>query len=160
TSTDPADAVRRYLAAFGPATVSDIRTWSWLAGLRPVVERLRPELRVFRDDRGRELFDVADGLLVDEETPAPPRFLPDYDNLVLSHDDRTRVLLDIVRQTALWDWGALLLDGFVSGTWKIVRNGRAATLQVATFEDLSQRDRAAVADEGERLLAFMAEDAT
>jgi hypothetical protein len=110
----------RYLRAFGPATVGDARTWSRLTGLRPVFERLRPQLRTFRDERGRELFDVPDGLFADPDTPAPPRFLPEYDNLLLSHEDRSRVVrpLGIPWPTGRWI-GSLLIDGFGAGTWKL-----------------------------------------
>ena len=154
-----ADAVvLRYLAAFGPATIADIRTWSWLTGLREVVERLRPRLRTFRDEQGRELLDVQGGLFPDVDSPAPPRFLPDYDNVFLSHEDRSRIHGEVSFPWETPSLGALLVDGFVNGTWRIVRTKSEARLLVRTPNRLSPADDAAVTEEGARLLLFMAAD--
>jgi hypothetical protein len=149
--------IRRYLAAFGPATIADIAAWSGLGGLRPVVEKLRPELRTFQDGRGRELFDVIDGPFPDPDTPAPPRFLPEFDNLVLGHDDRTRVIAFEHRYVVAN--GMFLVDGFVAGTWRINRQRTGATLVISAFAPLRRADRTGLADEGERLLTFAAGDA-
>lgn len=158
----PDEMVMRYLAAFGPATVMDIRTWSGLTGLREVTERLRPRLRTFRDEHGRELLDVPDAPLPDPETPAPPRFLPDYDNSFLSHADRNRIVSDDYRKrwvTTNESPGTILVDGFGRGTWKIHRHLGTATLDVRYLGRLSRQDRAAVAEEGVRLLGFAVPDA-
>lgn len=159
-SASASDAlVLRYLAAFGPATVRDFQAWSWLT--REVLERLRPRLRVFHDEQGHELFDLPDAPRPDEDTPAPPRFLPEYDNLMLSHADRTRVLADDHR-SRIFTKGALLVDGFVRGSWTLraAREGRGeTTLAIDLFTRLSQRDARAVTREGLRLPAFAAPDA-
>jgi Winged helix DNA-binding domain len=154
----PDRIVVRYLRVFGPATVADMRTWSRLTGLREVVERLRPRLRIFRDERGRELFDVSDASLPDPEIPAPPRFLPWLENALLSHEDRTRIISEEHRKIITGDrWNApvVLVDGFVHGTWKIETTRRKATLVIEPFEPLLKEDRDAVAEEGERLVHFM-----
>jgi hypothetical protein len=160
---NPDNMVLRYLAAFGPATVADIRIWSRLSGLREVVERLRPRLLTFRDERGRELFDLPDALRPDPETPAPPRFLPEYDNILLSHDDRSRIIRDnrglSTPEGRGGELGAVLVDGFLGGMWRMTRQRGNATLVIETDGSWTNADRTAVADEGARLLAFLAADA-
>jgi hypothetical protein len=158
----PDEVILRYLAAFGPATVADIRTWSRLTALRPVLERLRPRLVTFRDERGRELFDLADAPRSDPESPAPPRFLPEYDNILLSHDDRGRIMRDSrgLRMPAGrgGELGSVLVDGFLGGMWRITRQRGKATLVVEAAASWTKTEHAAVADEGARLLAFVAAD--
>jgi hypothetical protein len=164
----PDAMVLRYLAAFGPASVADIQTWCWLTRLGAVVERLRPRLRTFRDEAGRELFDVPDGLLPDPDTPAPVRFLPTYDNLLLSHKDRSRVLPDMSawlvgpsQFDAIFGGGSFSLDGFLAGGWRVERDKAAgrATLVLFPARRLTGPEEAAVADEGSGLVTFLAADA-
>ena len=129
-----------------------------MTGMREVLERLRPRLRTFRDEAGRELFDVPDGPLPDPDTPAPVRFLPEYDNLVLSHDDRSRV---IDRRFGADGWlrGSILVDGFVRGTWRHDAKGDSATLLIALFDGVAASDRREVEAEAVRTLDFLAADA-
>jgi hypothetical protein len=156
----PEAAVLRHLAAFGPATAADVQAWSGLTGLRAAVAGLAPRLRAFRDEHGRELLDLPDAPRPDPDTPAPARLLPDFDNLLLAHKDRTRIVADEhrgqvvtknlrVRATFLW-------DGFVAGTWTTDVKKRGATLKLAPFARLPKGARAALEREGEALLRFLA----
>lgn len=163
-SSQPAsdEMILRYLAAFGPATVKDIQVWSGLNRLRDAIDRLRPRLMTFRDEQGNELFDLPDAPRPDPDTPAPPRFLSEYDNILLSHADRTRIIDEAYRKRVFTVNGiiraTILVDGFVRGTWKIVRNHGTATLVVQPFEQFSEQVRDALAEEGARLLHFAAAD--
>ena len=157
-SVAPDALILRYLAAFGPATVMDAQSWSGLTLLRATFERLRPKLRTFRDENGRELFDVRRGPLPDPATPAPPRFLPEYDNILLGHKDRSRITTQTGYTPVVGDaW--LLVDGFVRGVWCIERSTTAAVLWIRQLQPIMRRDRSAVTDEGKRLLAFAAAEA-
>jgi hypothetical protein len=145
----------RYLAACWPATVTDLQIWSGLRKLRDEVEALRPELTVYHDEQGRELFDRPDLSLADGDEPAPVRFVPEFDNLVLSHEDRTRIVSDEDRALVCPGLSMVrptfLVDGFVAGTWAARRDG----VHVTPFRPLAAADADAVRSEAERLLAFL-----
>ncbi len=155
--------VLRYLAAFGPAGVMDAQAWSGLTRLREVFDRLRPGLAVFTDGGGRELFDLPDAPRPDPETPAPPRFLYDYENLLLSYADRTRV---IPPGTDARSWArdnepvsTYLIDGEVSGAWKVLRADGSARLILRPARSIPKDQMAALEAEGRSLLKFLAPDA-
>ena len=163
TPTSPRSLIERHLAAFGPASVADIQAWCGLTRLRDPVEQLAPGLRRFRDEHGRVLYDLPDAPRPDPDTPAPPRFLPYFDNLLLAHADRTRVMTDAHRRRVCV--GAvveptLLLDGQVVAIWRLVRAKGQAILEVVPLTRLSAPDRTAASPEGERLLEFVAADTT
>jgi len=146
--------VLRYLGAFGPARVADIQMWSGLTRLREVAERL--PLRTFRGEEGQALYDLPDAPRPSEDMPAPPRFLPAYDNLLLSHKDRTRVIpghrpvpLPPGNGTTS---GTFLVDGIWQGTWQI----QDQTLHIQPFTKLSRADRNALFTEAAQLCAFVA----
>jgi hypothetical protein len=158
--------VTRYLRAFGPASVMDAQAWCGLTRLADVFDRLRPGLLTFRDESGRELFDVPEGPRPTPDVPAPPRFLYDFDNLLLSHADRTRMLsvetADAVRPTTQEPVSTFTLDGFVAGTWRIERERPrgAVTLTVRPIRPMSRRQTTDLTDEGAALLAFLATRST
>jgi len=154
----PDEVMLRYLAAFGPATVADVQTWSGLTRLREVADRLRPRLRTFTDPAGAELLDVPDAPLPSEDIQAPPRFLPEYDNVLFSYADRTRVNPD-KNEIPLAPGnggrcGTVLVDGTFQATWQITTAGDSATLLIKPFGRLPKADLDGLTDEGGRLLAF------
>lgn len=159
TDPSPDELVLRYLAAFGPATVRDVQAWCGLTKLREVVDRLRPKLRVFRTDDGAELYDLPDAPRPDAETPAPVRFLPVYDYVLLGHADRSRILdagggLETLFSGPDANYGGLLVDGFHTGVWRVDRSNGAARLDIQTARKLSKAERVEVVAEGRRLLEF------
>lgn len=157
SDTAPEELIIRYLSAFGPASVADASSYTGLTGLRAPFEALRPQLRVFRNEAGKELFDVPDAPLPHEDTPVRPIFLPEYDNTLLAHADRARVVSDENRKRIWTSNGmlsTLLVDGMVAGRWKITRDRKSAVLEIQPYGRLAKADRAAVSEEAARLLAF------
>lgn len=158
---DLAQLVRRYLAAFGPASVRDAQTWCGLTKLKPVFDAIADELVTFHDARGATLHDLPRAPRPGEATPAPPRFLPVYDNLALAHHDRARILSRTkappVPPNALVRH--VLIDGFLGARWSIQENKDGATLRVKPFAKLDARTRRDIEDEGSRLLDLQRPDA-
>lgn len=160
---DPCPLLWRYLAAFGPASVMDMQAWSGLPKLKDAVASMREQLIAYQDESGKELFDLPDGEISAADTPAPVRFIPEYDNLIISHADRTRIIADADRPkvflSAARVLSTFLVDGFVAGTWKAEVQKKTATLVITPFAKLTASARKALLEEGERLLRFIEEDA-
>ena len=149
----PESIVMRYLAAFGPATVRDIQAWCGLTKLRQVTDRMRQRLHIFEDDQGRELLDAPDAPLPPSDTSAPPRFLAPFDNALLSHADRGRIIAPEHREILLGDrlMRAFLVDGFVGGTWRMEKR----VLLIQPIMPLRRKDRGLLIEEAERLFDFI-----
>jgi hypothetical protein len=153
-----AELVTRYLGAFGPATARDAQAWSGLTGLKAVLDELRPSLVTFRDEQGAELFDLPGAPRPGEDAPAPVRLVAEFDNLVLSHAERSRVIsAEAARRLYTVNGvipGSVLIDGFVAGMWRLARSRDQATVTIELFGPARERD--ALAAEAERALAFAA----
>ncbi len=162
----PRRLILRYLAAFGPASVKDVQAWSGMVRLKDAIENLRPELTCFQDDRGNELFDLPELSQPQEiaDAPSPPRFLPEYDNLLLSHADRRRVIPDEYRPrvflSAARVRATFLIDGFVHGAWRIEKSKELARLVIEPFDRLPDKDLPALTAEAEKLVRFIGDDTT
>ena len=158
TRADPEPIIRRYLGAFGPASVMDAQAWSGVTRLAEVFERLRPTLVTFSDDAGRELFDLPDAPRPDPDTHAPVRFLADFDNVLLSHADRSRFIGEVERKLFTYVDGpypgVVMLDGLAIGQWHLRRDADAATAIVRLVRSLSADEEEAVRGEADAMLRF------
>ena len=152
----------RYLAGYGPATVADAQSALGYPKLKDAFEKLKPDLVTFHDERKRELFDIPNQFLPGGDVPTPVRFLSAFDNLLLMHANRTRVIADEHRPKVylpgLRVAATVLVDGFVAGVWKIEKTKTAATLVVEPFGKWAKKDRTAAAEEAERLVRFVEPD--
>jgi hypothetical protein len=150
--------IRRHLAAFGPAGAADVQAWSGLKGLKDALEGMRDELVELKHGR-RTLYDLPDAPRPGEDAPAPPRLLPEFDSLLLAHQDRTRVIADDRRKALatknLRVQATFLVDGFVAGSWAVERKRGAATLTLSAFEPLAKDVKDQLAAEAEALLRFL-----
>ncbi|MFH9294350.1 winged helix DNA-binding domain-containing protein [Streptomyces sp. NPDC017520] len=158
----PDATVLRYLGTFGPASVMDFQSWAGLTRTKEVFERLRPRLLTFRDERGVELFDLPDAPRPDPGTSAPPRFLPEFDNLLLGHADRTRVIAPVNKGrngVGNQAYGSVLIDGFFDAVWRVERENGTAVLTVQPLRSLVRSERAEITEEAARMLTVMT-DAT
>lgn len=159
----PAALILRYLAAFGPASAADIQTWTGLRGVAELIAPVRAKLVTFKDSRGRELFDLAKAPRPDGDVPAPVRFLPEYDSVVIAHADRARLVDEKFRKALITKNliipATFLVDGRIAGTWKLERKKAIATLTLAPFVPIVKAARAALQEEGEALAKFMEPEA-
>jgi hypothetical protein len=164
--------VTRYLAAHGPATVRDMQAWSGVTRLAEITGPMRDQLRCYAGDDGRELLDLPEGELAAEDGPAPPRFLPEYDNAVLGYADRSRILPDGVTFTSYWAAlrpksvarGGVLSGGFLRATWSVRApakgsGGHVLHADPLPGEALTSAEEAGIEEEGRRLLSFALGDA-
>ncbi|MGV9675326.1 winged helix DNA-binding domain-containing protein [Nocardia sp. NPDC003482] len=155
------ELVIRYLRAFGPATAPDVQTWSKLLGIKEALTGLGDRIRTYTDERGRTLYDAADAELADPDTPAPVRFLGWYDNAVLSHKDRSRIVPDNaappLRHLAA-QVSPILIDGYLWGIYKIFPDRDRARLRIVPGREWTGAERAEVEAEGLALLAFLEPD--
>lgn len=152
----------RYLSAFGPASIKDMQAWSGMTRLKPYIQEWSAELECFQDEAGNELYDLPGAPLPPEDTPAPPRYLSEFDNMLISYHDRSRIMPAAYKPKIITINGLVrstfLTDGFVSGTYSIEEDKESATLRLQPFEPISSADLELLREEGARLLEFAAPD--
>ena len=162
---DPEDAIRAvvtsYLASFGPASRADLAQWLGrpVTAFSAALDSL--DLVTFEAEGGPKLVDLRDAPRPDATIPAPVRFLPKWDNLLLAYDRRDRVLHEAIRKVVIRKNGdvlpTFLVDGVVAGSWDAPLRGRAL-MSLTAFAPLSVRNRKAVEREAESLLAWLRPD--
>ena len=156
--TSAATLVLRYLAAYGPATIKDIQAWLGLPDAERVVASLGDRVITLPGPSGKPLYDLPDAPRPDADTPAPVRFLPEWDGAIVTRADervvakadRPRVFLPGLRVAAL-----VLVDGQAAATWKVAATSKLATLHVESFKPWPAPIRREVAVEGEALVRFV-----
>ncbi|KAF0848863.1 winged helix DNA-binding domain-containing protein [Nocardia caishijiensis] len=155
------ELILRYLRAFGPASTMDMQTWSRLPGMKQVVADLGDRLRTYTDERGRTLYDDADLELADPDLPAPVRLLGWYDNALLSHQDRSRVVVEpIVARSFGANVAPVLIDGFTAGVYKIFVKAGTARFRVIPTRAWTKTEAVRVESEAAALLAFLEPEST
>lgn len=158
------ELLRRGIAAIGPASAADLRTWSGMTGVKEALEPLVPELIEFRDEAGRTLYDLPEAPRPRAGTEAPVRFIGEFDNVALSHADRARIIdPEDARRFNLSKNGrrdfAVLIDGSVGASWRVERKKDAARIIVTPFRRETKQILDQVAGEAELLLRFLQPDA-
>lgn len=162
TDADVKSMLFRYLSSFGPASIKDMQAWSGMTRLKPYIQQWAAELECFQDEAGNELYDLPGAPLPPEDTPAPPRYLSEFDNMLISYHDRSRIMPAAYKPKIITINGLVrstfLTDGFVSGTYSIEEDKESATLRLQPFEPISSADLELLREEGDRLLEFAAPD--
>ena len=163
TPSDLPSLFRRYLAAYGPASVMDFQTWAGMTSLKAKLAATVADLPEYRDHNGKAIYDLPGKPLVAADAPAPIRYLPEYDNILIAHQSRARILPDEHRKKVFLTAGrvasAVLVDGFVAGVWKTTRDKTSTSLHVRLFEAQPKAKMAALEEEGDKLLRFIEDDA-
>jgi len=163
TPSDLETLLHRYLAAFGPASIMDFQAWVGIASLTKTIKPMMKDLVTYETEDGTKLLDLPHMEILPEDTPTPIRFIPEYDNLLVSHKDRNRIIADDDRKyvflSAARVLGTVLIDGFVGATWKTEREKDVASLRVSLFEQVDGDTIEAIDKEGQKLIRFIEDDA-
>ncbi len=155
---------RRYLAAYGPADIMDFQTWTGMTHLKSQLAPTLADLVVYQSESGRDMYDLPELTIAAPDSIAPLRFIPEYDNILIAHRDRSRILPDEHRKKVFLSAGrvigTVLIDGFVGATWNVKKDKRSLTLNVKLFEAQPKDCLRAIEEEGNRLLQFFDEEAS